>query len=509
MDVLIVGSGLAALQTANRLSRSKNVIIITKKTKYHNNSNMAQGGVAAVFAPEDHWTSHYEDTLRAGCYYNNKAAVQYLVQEGSKEIHHLIQGGMVFDGDENGPSLGQEGAHSMRRILHAGGDATGANMMQHTLQHLSDRVQVIENETVLDLIVEDGVCLGVVTRNEEGEVKRYYAPHTVLATGGSGLLYSFSSNNGTVTGDGLAMAYRAGAELVDLELVQFHPTMLYVDGGCRGLISEAVRGEGALLYNSQGERFMEGIHEQKELAPRDVVARAIHEEILKGKSVYLDITMIERFNLRFPTIASLCESNGISLEEGRIPVVPGAHFHMGGIRTNLDGETTIPGLYAVGEAACNGVHGANRLASNSLLECLVFGKRLGEHLLTKPAVEIQPSKPKQQAAFPDVTLPSKEELQEMMMMHAGIVRTEQSLQEIKQWIERYLSSSAREALPYEPLTNEQVTIYNMMTAAWLMVTAALERRESIGGHYRSDFPNRSEAAKPIVLSKETMLLLAR
>lgn len=508
MDVLIVGSGLAALQTANKLSRSKNVMIITKKTKYDNNSNMAQGGVAAVFAPEDHWTSHYKDTLLAGCYYNNKAAVQYLVQEGSKEIHRLIQDGMLFDGDKNGPSLGQEGAHSMRRILHAGGDATGANIMQHTLQHLSHRVQVIEDETVLDLIVEDGVCLGVVTRNAEGEVKRYYASHTVLATGGSGSLYSFSSNNGTVTGDGLAMAYRAGAELVDLEFVQFHPTMLYVDGGCRGLISEAVRGEGALLYNSQGERFMEGIHEQKELAPRDVVARAIHGEILKGRSVYLDITMIDRFASRFPTIASLCESNGICLEDGRIPVVPGAHFHMGGIRTNLDGETTIPGLYAVGEAACNGVHGANRLASNSLLECLVFGNRLGEHLLTKPAAKIQPSKPNQQIAFPDVTLPSKEELQEMMMQHAGIVRTEQSLQEAKQWIEHYLSSAVREELPHEALTNEQVTIYNMMTAAWLIVTAALERRESIGGHYRSDFPNRSEMTKPIVLSKEIMLSLA-
>ncbi|MFB9761171.1 L-aspartate oxidase [Ectobacillus funiculus] len=508
MDVLIVGSGLAALQTANRLSRSKNVMLITKKTRYHNNSNMAQGGVAAVFAPEDHWTSHYKDTLLAGCHYNNKAAVQYLVQEGSQEIHHLIQDGMVFDGDGSGPSLGQEGAHSMRRILHAGGDATGAKIMQHTLQHLSDQVQVIENEMVLDLIVEDGRCLGVITRDEEGSVKHYYASHTVLATGGSGSLYSFSSNNGTITGDGLAMAYRAGAELVDLEFVQFHPTMLYVDGECRGLISEAVRGEGALLYNSRGERFMEDIHEQKELAPRDVVARAIHEQILRGEKVYLDITMIDCFASRFPTIASLCESNGISLEEGRIPVVPGAHFHMGGIRTNLDGETTVPGLYAVGEAACNGVHGANRLASNSLLECLVFGKRLGEYLLTKPTTRIQPRTQNHQAAFPDIMLPSKGDLQEMMMKHAGIVRTEQSLQEVKQWIECYLSAAAGEALPYEVLTNEQVIVYNMMTAAWLIVIAALERRESIGGHYRSDFPNRSEAPRPIVLSKETMLSFA-
>ncbi|WP_028402925.1 L-aspartate oxidase [Ectobacillus panaciterrae] len=505
-DVLIIGSGIAAFSVAEKLCQEKNVIIITKKTRWHNNSNMAQGGIAAAVASDDHWTNHYNDTLTAGCYYNNKEAVAYLVQQGPSEMQRLVQEGMQFDRDEIGLSLGKEGAHGERRILHAGGDATGKNLLRHFVERIKKQVTIVEHEMVLNLIIQDGTCIGVVTRDNDNVTTAYYAPHTVLATGGIGALYSFSSNDTTITGDGLAMAYRAGADMADLEFVQFHPTMLYINGSCRGLVSEAVRGEGAVLKNTKGERFMEHIHEQGDLAPRDVVAREIHEQILQGEEVYLDISMIDRFSSRFPTISALCKQSGLSLERGRIPVVPGAHFHMGGIRTNLNGETTIRGLYAVGETACNGVHGANRLASNSLLEGIVFGGRLGSYLLQQNMRVPKPIHHTAPVPMKPIVLPGKEEIQQMMMKCAGIVRTEEGLLEAKRWLEQYMPFDGFGTLAHEALTNEQVMVFNMLTASWLITIAALKRRGSIGGHFRSDFPHLEENPRQTVFSKKQLIL---
>ncbi|WP_242219976.1 L-aspartate oxidase [Bacillus cereus group sp. BfR-BA-01380] len=501
-DVLIIGSGVAALRVAQTICHEKNVMIITKKTGRHNNTNLAQGGIAAAVASSDHPDDHYEDTLTAGCHYNNTEAVRYLVEQGPKEMKTLLDNGMSFDGDERGLHLGKEGAHRKRRILHAGGDATGKNLLAHLAEQVLPYVTVVEQEMVLDFIIENQTCHGVIARDREGNIQKYDAQCVVLATGGIGGVYAFTSNDRTVTGDGLAMVYRAGGELVDLEFVQFHPTMLYVNGACCGLVSEAVRGEGAILRNGKGERFMMNVHEQQDLAPRDVVARAIHEQMVVGEKVYLDISSIVNFEERFPTVSFLCKKSGVNVESKCIPVVPGAHFHMGGVKTNCNGETSINRLYAVGEVACNGVHGANRLASNSLLEGLVFGKRVGEHILANSRPRIVKGNEIVKGDLQQITLPKKEEIQEMMMKYVGIVRTEEGLLYAKQWLEQY--GIYNKMLPYETLTNEDITIINMLTVCQLLTKAALQRKESIGGHYRSDFPNRSNKTYEIVMRRSML-----
>ncbi|MDM5190134.1 L-aspartate oxidase [Bacillus sp. DX4.1] len=498
-DVLIIGSGVAALSAAREICHEKNVMIITKKTKRNNNTHLAQGGIAAAVATYDNANDHYEDTLAAGCDYNNEESVRYLVEEGSKEVRKLIANGMRFDEDEQGLHLGKEGAHRKRRILHAGGDATGRNLLEHLIGEVAPYVTVVEQEMVLDLIIENEICCGVLTRDSEGSIQRYYADHIVLATGGVGGVYAFTSNDETITGDGLAMVYRAGGELVDLEFIQFHPTMLHVGGRCCGLVSEAVRGEGAVLLNGKRERFMMGIHPQCDLAPRDIVARAIHEQLLVGESVYLDISSIQNFEDRFPTVSTLCQQHGVDLNKKMIPVVPGAHFHMGGIKTNCDGETSISHLYAVGEVACNGVHGANRLASNSLLEGLVFGKRIGKHILTHPALGNVNKKEEIKGTSRFHKFPTKQEIQAHMMKYVGIVRTEEGLSYAKQWFRQYSVQNIQ--LPYSTLTNEEITIINMLTVCQFITEAALQRKESIGGHYRDDYPARNKVTKEIIIAK--------
>ncbi|MGE7881308.1 L-aspartate oxidase [Bacillus sp. NPDC094077] len=505
-DVLIIGSGVAALRVAKEICHEKNVIIITKGTERNNNTHLAQGGIAAAVATYDNPNDHFEDTLVAGCRYNNEEAVRYLVEEGPKEINNLIANGMKFDGDETGPHLGKEGAHRKRRILHAGGDATGKNLLEHFIQEVAPYVTVLEKEMVLDFIIENDKCVGVLTRNSEGEMKRYDANYTVLASGGIGGLYAFTSNDEAITGDGLAMVYRAGGELVDLEFIQFHPTMLYAGGRCCGLVSEAVRGEGAVLINGKGRRFMMDIHPGHDLAPRDVVARAIHEQLFAGGKVYLNIESIQNFEGRFPTVTSLCKKNGVDINEKLIPVVPGAHFHMGGVKTNCDGETSIPNLYAVGEVACNGVHGANRLASNSLLEGLVFGKRIGQHILSRATKERVNTLAEEEEKFIVLNhLPAKEEIQECMMNYVGIVRTEQSLSYAKRRLSKY--GVRNMILQHDALTNEEITLINMLTVCELIVVSALQREESIGGHYRSDYPERSSVKKEIVRVKRKLQLV--
>ncbi|MBA2873639.1 L-aspartate oxidase [Thermaerobacillus caldiproteolyticus] len=491
--VIIVGSGIAALVTAWHLHEYRNVIIFTKSKKEESNSWLAQGGVAAAFSKQDDWRFHYEDTMIAGGYHNDERAVETLVKEGPKRIRELIAAGLQFDTDKDGRfHLGNEGAHRHRRILHAGGDQTGRALVSFLLEQLRGNVTIIEDECVIELLVHNGRCIGVKTKNHSGIIAAHYASAVVLSTGGCTGMYEFSSNASTVTGDGIALAYRAGAVITDMEFIQFHPTMLCVDGKAVGLISEAVRGEGAVLVTEDGTRLMEHVHPQQDLAPRDIVARTIHGEIIKGNRVYLDISKIANFSERFPAITKLCKSYGINIETGKLPVVPGAHFLMGGIQVDSRGQTSIPGLYAVGEAACTGVHGANRLASNSLLEGIVFGARVAETLrrheqntITYEHLENRFVKKSRKL------LPTKQQIQTIMMHYVGIVRDEQRLTYAKQWFEQF-------SIPDFVNTNvddfklEEITIIHMLITGWLITTSALQRTESRGGHYRHDYPHADE-----------------
>lgn len=478
-EVVIIGSGIAALMAADEICDKKNVMVFTKGLINECNSMIAQGGVAAAVSKGDTWQQHYEDTLEAGCYVNNKIAVLELVKNGPKAIELMIEKGMKFDCDENGNvQLGNEGAHGRRRILHAGGDATGKHLVETLLNRLKGRAKIVENETAVDFLIKDEVCVGVAVIDEKNKLKKYYAHSTILATGGIGSLYQFSSNVHTATGDGIAMAYRAGCELVDLEFVQFHPTLLYLNGSCHGLISEAVRGEGAFLVTGNGKRVMKGLHPMEDLAPRDIVSRAIFHEMKNGEDVYLNISMVENFSKRFPTIYANLVKHGLDLDHPFIPVVPGAHFHMGGVKTNENGETSIKQLFAIGEVACTGVHGANRLASNSLLEGMVFGEKVAHYISNSKAIDDEievvyelPSGKK---------LPTKEEIQEIMMKRVGIIRTEKELQEAINWFHFHLSNDDKE------IKNSNVDIlvrWNMLTVGHLIAQSALSRKESVGSHF--------------------------
>ncbi|MCT2537972.1 L-aspartate oxidase [Aquibacillus koreensis] len=490
-SIIIIGSGLAALTAATRFSRTYNVIVLTKGKIDNTNSRRAQGGIAATISPHDHWKFHYQDTMVAGCYYNDKQAVKTLVQKGSDYIQQLIDSGLTFDCDSHGQLLlGKEGAHQKRRIIHAGGDATGKVMMDFMKKQINDQVVVKEEHAVLDLIIEDNRCIGVIACKQQKELQTYYADHVILATGGCGGLFQVNSNDSSVVGEGLALAFRAGAEVSDLEFIQFHPTMLYVNKRNYGLVSEAVRGEGAILINNNGHHIMNGVHPLKDLAPRDVVARAIEREISQGHEVYLDISMIDQFENRFPTVTSLCEQAHIDVKEAKIPVAPGAHFLMGGVKTNTVGATSVNGLYAIGEVACSGVHGANRLASNSLLEGIVFSNLLANHLINKDSPPVKkPFTPKQYNLTTPKhrSLPTIEEIQQTMTTCVGIERSEEGLLRAKHWIEQFnFQDYTRSKI--EAYTIEQIKTINVLTTCWLIVTSALMRTESRGAHFRSDYP---------------------
>ena len=487
-DIIIIGSGISALTAAYRSSLKKNVIIITKSKVTNSNSILAQGGVASSVGKDDSWRSHFNDTVSAGCYHNKESAVEILVQNGPSYLWKLINDGMNFDRDEDhNLVLGKEGAHSTRRILHAGGDATGKALVLHMLAKVKERVQIFEDLTAIDFLIENDHCIGVKAKSQNNEIFDYFADYTILATGGCGGLYSFSSNDKTIMGDGLAMAYRSGAELCDLEFIQFHPTLLHKDGRSCGLVSEAVRGEGAILVDEDGRPIMNGLHPLLDLAPRDVVARAIFDEICNGKSIFLDISMIDDFASRFPTITNLCIKNGIKIENGLIPVVPGAHFSMGGVKTNTRGQTTIPNLYAIGEVACTGVHGANRLASNSLLEGIVFGNLVANDIF----VDYIPNRLYPVAKgigkpYYTLNLPSKTQIQTLMMENVGIVRNDEQLEYAIEWLEKFKRKF--DEISPSSLTIEQLEIVNMITVGWLIASSAKMRTESRGSHFREDYP---------------------
>jgi L-aspartate oxidase len=493
-DVLIVGSGIAALNLATKLSDQMNVRIITKSKMENSNSMLAQGGVAAAIGPIDDWYHHLQDTMNAGCYHNDASAVETLVKLGPTLIRELIKDGMAFDCDQDGNlELGLEGAHLHNRILHSGGDSTGRALMNHFLSKLNRKVFVNENEMLLDLIIQEEECIGVISLNSKNEITYFYAEHVVLASGGCGGLYSVTSNDPNITGDGIAAAYRAGAEIVDMEFIQFHPTLLFKDGKGQGLISEAVRGEGAFLVNDKGKLIMEKIHDLKDLAPRDVVSRVIHREYQKGNSVFLDISNIKNFEVKFPTITAICEKAGIDLRNGLLPVAPGAHFLMGGIKTNHYSETSIKGLYAIGEVAFTGVHGANRLASNSLLEGIVFASLLANKLVKAPKLKNKSRflhfTQRKRSQSESLMLPKIEEIRNLMSNYAGIEREEKGLLYMKEWIESYLKKEMLVGCLQYKATRQEFTIINMLTTSWLIVVSALERQESRGGHYRIDYPS--------------------
>lgn len=492
-DVLIIGSGVAALQTAIHTSEKKNVTLVTKTQLRNSNTYLAQGGIAVAHAPYDQIKLHIEDTIEAGEMHNDRQSVSSLVKEGVMVINELLEKGMPFDRDENDQlRYGLEGAHSKRRILHSHGDATGKQLIEFLLKELKKtNVEVYENEFVMQLLLaENGKCVGAATKDASGKLKIHYASHIVLATGGCGYLYPFSTNGANATGDGYALALKAGAELIDMEFVQFHPTGLYIDGEIKGLVSEAVRGEGAKLVTEQGEQIMKGVHPLEDLAPRHVVAEKINEYVLNNQPIYLDIRMISQFPIKFPTITRLCEANGCEWKNGFIPVAPASHFMMGGIRTDLNCKTTVNQLYAVGEVACTGVHGANRLASNSLLEGLVFGKKLGCYLKNH-SDSLPDFHMKQETVQLNRSIPEIIELQQKMLISVGIVRELKGLSNFADWLKQF---SLQDLLNHDwtLFTKKEATVVFMMITAMSIVNAALLRQETRGAHIRSDFARENQ-----------------
>ncbi|MEC1680277.1 L-aspartate oxidase [Bacillus mojavensis] len=483
--IAVIGSGAAALALASALPPSYQVTVITKKGIKNSNSRHAQGGIAAAYAKDDSIASHMEDTLYAGCGHNDLNIVSDVLLEGKTIIENFLENDFPFDRDEQGHvSLGREGAHTNNRIFHAGGDATGSMLIDYLLKQIKSQIEVIENETAVDMLMKNGRCVGVVTKDSRGRINLRHADEVVLAAGGCGSLFQHHTNDPSVTGDGLSLAYRVGAELTDLEFAQFHPTLLVKNGVSCGLVSEAVRGEGGFLTDQNGRRIMAERHPLEDLAPRDVVSRIIHEEIAKGKRVYIDCSAISDFEVRFPTITSICEKAGVDIRKRKIPVAPGMHFLMGGVSVNRWGETTVPGLYAIGETACTGLHGANRLASNSLLEALVFGKRAAEHIMRKP-VDNRYSQFTSEARgvykVPNIEL---SELQNRMTSDMSIIREKDRLIEMSNWLYGLPSQS----LNVKDITIPQLELSHLWQVAKLMTSSALLREESRGAHFRIDIP---------------------
>lgn len=498
-DVIVIGSGIAGLYTAIRAAEEHHVTMITKRSLLESNTRYAQGGIAAVFSEEDSPQSHLEDTLLAGAGLCSSQAVDILVQEGPDRVKELMRLGTAFDLENGEIALTKEGAHSHRRILHANGDATGFEIVRALSERVisSPNVELWEEHYVIDLITEDEECLGALVQQPDGQrVFLRGKKATILCSGGAGQLYRYTTNPEVATADGIAMAYRAGAEIRDMEFIQFHPTSLCYPGAPRFLISEAVRGEGAVLRNIHGERFMERYHELLELAPRDIVARAIvsEMELTKSSVVYLDISheAPEMIKHRFPTIYETCLTYGLDLTTDWIPVAPAAHYMMGGVRTGSYGETNIHRLFACGEVSSTGVHGANRLASNSLSEAIVFGGRIVERisrlsLLAKTGQGVACQDPRPAAAIQPI-VERRLKLQKVMIRQVGLRRTREGLlkgiEELKRQLPLFESTL---------ISREQLEFANMLTSALLLAESALTREESRGGHYREDFPDRDDA----------------
>ena len=497
-DFIVVGAGIAGLRAAIELSRHGSVLCLTKRELTESNTQYAQGGIAVALGPGDSPELHLQDTLVAGAGLVNEEAARTLVTEGPPRVLELLDWGVRFDRDARGElAFTREGAHSCNRVLHANGDSTGREIGRALHQHAASLANIHFGEFgfARDLLLHEGRVAGVELLQEDGQIRAVTARAVLLATGGAGMVFANTTNPDVATSDGAAMAWRAGAELSDMEFLQFHPTALYLPGVPRFLISEAVRGERAYLRNSAGERFMPHYHELAELAPRDVVARAIYRETQNntaaGAAVYLDVTHLdgERLKARFPRIYQTCLQYGLDITRQMIPVRPAAHYAMGGVRSALDGRASLPGLYAAGEAACTGVHGANRLASNSLLEGLVFGMRAAQSMAGESSPEYtgsaEPVRCSSGSGNGDDE-PLRREAQQLMESHVGIVRDAEGLSAAVARLQEI-----RSALP-APIDRRRAESRNIVESGLAIARAALARTESRGGHYRSDYPAKDD-----------------
>ncbi len=498
VEYLVIGSGIAGLYTAYTIAKAGgDVLVITKRMVEDTSTERAQGGIAAAIGASDSPLLHEQDTLAAGAGLCDEEAVRVLVTEGPERVRELVSLGARFDRANGGFALTREGAHSQRRILHASGDATGAELQRVLSFQAHDiGVPILEWHFAVDLLVEGGQCYGaLVLQEDKDRLVVFWAKAIILATGGAGQLYRRTTNPQVVTGDGMALGYRAGAELSDLEFVQFHPTVLALPGAPSFLISEAVRGEGGLLRNAAGERFMPGYHPLAELAPRDIVTRAILKEMEKtgADHVYLDISHLPapEVEQRFPTISRTCKTYGVDVTCDLIPVAPAAHYMMGGVKTGLDGQTCIKGLYACGEVASAGIHGANRLASNSLLDGLVFGGRIARAVMAlkdretfnRPAFACRDLRDDDSTDYQAL----KSELQQIMQEYVGPLRSAEGLAKALAFFDRW-----QFLRHYQTTGPDALEVRNMLEVGHLIAEAAMCRTESRGAHFRTDFPERRE-----------------
>ncbi|HCO96300.1 MAG TPA: L-aspartate oxidase [Phycisphaerales bacterium] len=496
-DCLVIGAGIAGLRAALEAAEHHRVIIVCKGKAEESNTFKAQGGIASVLDKADTFESHIADTLRTGCGICDEAVVDLVVHQGPELVEQLLEWGTEFDLSENHIAATLEGGHSYPRVAHAHGDETGRAIAEALLDRVrhNPNIRIMENFFTIDLLTDNNKCMGIIGHERKRGPQIIWAANTILATGGAGRLYRETTNPEVATGDGIAMAYRAGAVLRDLEMVQFHPTTLYIAGATRALITETLRGEGAILVDSKGRHFMKEYHEAAELAPRDIVSRAILAQMRKTESthVYLDVRHFDKayFAKRFPWINELVESFDIDITHDLIPVRPSAHYMVGGVKTDSSAKTSVENLYACGEIASTGLHGANRLGSNSLLEGLVFGKIAGQEVsknkrataahLKRPIIKHQiPHSDRTRLDTADV----RNSLRALMWRNVGITRLDQPLSEAQEII-RFWQRYVMDKIFDSPAGWE---CQNKLTASLLIAQSAQQRRESRGVHYRRDFP---------------------
>ncbi len=512
-DFLVIGCGVAGLRAAIELAAQGRVLVLAKDALSESASEYAQGGIAVALSDEDEVGLHYDDTLRAGDELCDEQAVSVLVNEGPRYIQELIEWGTKFDRKGSKLSFGREGAHSRSRVLHAHGDSTGHEITRALFARargFGDRLSFHSFASTVDLIVDGGrVCGAIVYDDEDKQLKSIFANSVLLATGGLGQVYADTTNPEVATGDGVAIAFRAGAEVSDMEFVQFHPTALCLKGAPHFLLSEALRGEGGILRNTDYNRFMPRYHAEAELAPRDVVSRAIVSEMHRTRSefVYLDLTNLgeDFLRKRFPRIYNTCLEFNIDLASEPVPVHPAAHYAMGGVATDLEGRTTLPGLYAAGEVACTGVHGANRLASNSLLEGLVFGARAGA-AMGAGAAAAPPAFQPQMPQLPANPEGGCSEMRRWMWQYAAIIRTGKDLQKLAAKLAECQAACGSAA---GPASRRAFEYRNMLLVGELIARSGVARDESRGAHYRSDHPYKLDKFKKHSRVREGMKVTFR